>query len=435
MILSKLLSIPFGLLKSKSIFALLDQGIVSITNFSSGVIVGRLAGPEELGLYSLGFTLILLLTTLQDTLTTTPYMVYNPRLSPEHKPYYFGSTLVHHLAVSFLSTVLLALASLLLFIFQPDYRIGIVLLSLSMVFFFIVSREYLRKIYFANLNIRLPFFFDAFSSVIQLSTLLILAKTDRLSAVTAYWAIGLAAGAILVFLAGSVRTRCQIKMSRVREDFRHNWGFGRWLLISAALFALTMNVYPWLLAMFHGAASAGVWAACIGLTALGNPILLGMQNVIGPRVCHAFANEDLQSLRREVNSSATIFGAILTPIVVLLVAGGGMLVAWIYGDAYLGNGAIVVVLSCNMLLTAVIFPFSRALFALGRTDLDLRINIIGLIPLVTVGIFLTWKFGALGAACGLLLSNIFSSIVRLAVLREMYRRLSWSKALSPATTE
>lgn len=435
MTFNKVVSMSLSLLKSKSTFALLDQGIVSITNFSSGVIIGRLAGPDELGLYSLGFTLVLLLTTLQDTLTTAPYMVYSPRLSPEERRYYFGSTLAHQLAISFASTILLAFATLLLFIFQPNYRIGTVLLSLSTVLFFITTREYLRRIYFANLDMQLPLFFDAFSSVIQLTTLLLLAKTDRLSAVTAYWAIGFAASIILVFWARSVRTRCQIAIFRVREDFRHNWSFGRWLLISAALFALTMNVYPWLLTMFHGTASAGVWAACMGLTALGNPILLGMQNVIGPRIFHAYANGDLQSLKKAVNSSATIFGITLAPLVVLLVAIGGILVAWIYGDAYFGNGTTVAVLSCNMLLTAVIFPFSRAIFALGRTDLDLRINIIGLIPLVTVGIFLTWKFGPLGAACSLLLSNVFSSIIRLAVLRKMYRRLSWSQLLSPATTE
>ena len=57
-----------------------DQGVASATNFLTGVIIARACTKEELGLYMLGFSLISLMTDLQTSLITTPYMVYAPRL-------------------------------------------------------------------------------------------------------------------------------------------------------------------------------------------------------------------------------------------------------------------------------------------------------------------------------------------------------------------
>ena len=59
---------------------LADQGVSSATNFLTGVIIARACSKEELGLYMLGFSLVLFVTDLQTSLISTPYMVYAPRL-------------------------------------------------------------------------------------------------------------------------------------------------------------------------------------------------------------------------------------------------------------------------------------------------------------------------------------------------------------------
>ena len=77
---------PFGLVLSaegtlrQGLLSLADQAVVSATNFATGVIVARTCSREELGLYMLGFSVILLATDLQTSLISTPYMVYAPRL-------------------------------------------------------------------------------------------------------------------------------------------------------------------------------------------------------------------------------------------------------------------------------------------------------------------------------------------------------------------
>lgn len=48
-----------------------------------------------------------------------------------------------------------------------------------------------------------------------------------------------------------------------------------------------MNLYAWIVAAFHGTASAGSWAAALGVMTLINPLMLGVQNYLGPRIMHA----------------------------------------------------------------------------------------------------------------------------------------------------
>src|SRR5271156_525922 len=93
--------------------SLTDQAIVSATNFLTGVIIARSCSKAELGLYMLGFSLILLITDLQSSLISTPYMIYAPRLKGAAQALYTGSTLIHQLVFSVLTTVLLLGGALL----------------------------------------------------------------------------------------------------------------------------------------------------------------------------------------------------------------------------------------------------------------------------------------------------------------------------------
>ena len=77
-------------------------------------------------------------------------------------------------------------------------------------------------------------------------------------------------------------------------DLKRNWTFGKWVFASGLLWTASTNLYPWLLAFFHGAAAAGTFAACMGVVSASNPVLLGIQNLVGPKIAHEYAQGDPQ---------------------------------------------------------------------------------------------------------------------------------------------
>jgi O-antigen/teichoic acid export membrane protein len=102
-------------------------------------------------------------------------------------------------------------------------------------------------------------------------------------------------------------------------------------------------------------------------------------------------------------------------LTLVLILWGDRLIGMLYGHQYTGNRPVVAVLACNVLVTAVAFAFSRALFAVERADLDFRLNLTAIAIMATLGIWLVRSYGPLGAALGLLTTIVLTAVVRAVV--------------------
>jgi O-antigen/teichoic acid export membrane protein len=409
---------PFATLLSpgrtlhQGILSLADQAVASATNFLTGVILARTCSKEELGLYTLGFSLILLMTDLQTSLITTPYMVFAPRLKARAHALYTGSTLIHQLVFCLITMLGVAGGAIAVTHGMGPRGLGPVLWALSVVIALILLREHARRVSFARLRLVTAFLFDTSIAVGQVGGLLLLARLGLLSASRAYWVIGAVCGIAVLGWLWSDRECYHPRLGESLADLKKNWVFGKWVFASGLVWAVSMNLYPWFLAAYHGTASSGVWTACWGVVAVGNPALLGIQNLLGPKISHAYAEAGPMALRRLV---LKITAALTLPVSLLclaLILWGGRLVTLLYGQQYAGNGLVVAIMALNLLVTAVAFSFSRALFAFERADLDFLVNFAALFIMATLGFWLVRAYGLLGAAIGILAANFVTSAVR-----------------------
>jgi O-antigen/teichoic acid export membrane protein len=433
-VLAGVRKLPFGLSLSpgktlhQGIISLADQAVASATNFATGIIIARACSKEELGLYMLGFSLIFLMTDFQTSLITTPYMVYAPRLKGKAHALYTGSTLIHQLAFCLFTVFGVVCGAFVVGKGIGPKGLGPVLWALSLVIALIMLREHARRVSFARLRLKTAFLFDTSIAVGQIGGLLLLARFGLLSASRAFWVIGSVCGiAVLVWL-WTDRECYQPRMSESRADLKKNWVFGKWVFASGLVWALAMNLYPWFLAYFHGTASTGVWAACLGVVSVGNPALLGIHNFVGPKIAHVYAESGPKALRRFVlKITAAIFFPVSLLCLVLMVW-GGRIIALIYGRQYAGNNLVVAVLAVNVLVFAASFTFSRALMVIERADLDFLANSAALFVMVVLGFWLVRSFGTLGAAIGFLAANFVTSVVRAGI----FLRLPVHTAVSSA---
>ena len=217
-------------------------------------------------------------------------------------------------------------------------------------------------------------------------------------------------------------------MSESLADLKKNWILGKWVFASGLVWAVSMNLYPWLLAAFHGVASTGVWAACLGVVSVGNPVLLGIQNLVGPKIAHVYAAEGPRALHRLVLKITAVVATPMSLLCLVMFIWGGRFLALLYGRQYAGNRLIVAILALNLLVTAVAFSFSRALFAIDRANVDFLVNFTALFIMVTLGLWLVRAFGPIGAAFGLLGANFVASAVRVGVFLKLPNGLPGSQA-------
>ena len=396
----------------KGSFTLANQGVVSATNFLTGVAIGRFCTKDQFGLYMLGFTIVLFVADLQTSLISTPYMIYSPRLKENDLRIYNGSSLLHQVVFSIL--LILALAAWGGYLFSGFGPPGLapILLSLSAVIGFIMMREFIRRFCFANLAMRTSLIFDSFISVLQLSGLFLLAHLGFLSANLAIWIIGCACGFGSAAWLLLFRSSFAMRIGQSLIDFKANWRFAKWVFASGILWAVSMNLYPWFLTLFHGTASAGEWGACLGVLGLINVPLMGIQNFIGPKISYVYANNGESGLRSFAFKTSMLVGIIMSALCYVLYLFGDPLMVFLYGAKYTGNGSVIFVLALSLVAASLAFAFSRGLFALERADIDFKVNFIPLIILFTFGIWFVRYHGPLGAAYGLLLANLAAAAVR-----------------------
>jgi O-antigen/teichoic acid export membrane protein len=392
-------------------YSLASQSINSATNFFTGILIGRLCSKEEYGLYALGFSLVMLFAEFQTSFISMPYMVFSPRLHGSNRLEYAGSSLIHQLCLS-------ALASLLLFSGLGIVSFGVgpgglmkVLKVLAVVITLIMLKEFIRQLCFAMLNTKSAFLLDTTASLIQVTSLSLLALLGALSAERAFVVAGIACGTSVTLWFAANKNSFILKLYKAMPDFLRNWALVKWIIASHILWVSAMSLYPWFIATFHGVEATGVWAACLTVIMIGNLISVAIQNMLGPKFVHVLANSGVPAMRGFVFKSAMIFAFIMLIISVSLIIAGNSLVVLFYGFKYDGNGLLVSLLAINLVLSSVTFSFSRGLIAMERADMDFILNIAVVMSLL-LGIWLVRTFGLLGAAYGLLIANSLASSLR-----------------------
>lgn len=410
--LQKILSSLKALVSDKNGFlSLIDQGIVSAANFISGVIIGRSCSEEQFGLYMLAFTIITFSMNCQGSLITTPYTIYRHRMSDDDILQYTGSTIIHQFLYTFLIIILLVVASIFIsYGFGPSGMADVIKM-LFWVIGFILFWDCIRRINFAAFNVRAALIQDICIALIQICVLYFLSQSGWLSAASGVAAIGGGCAFIVLLWIFLNRKLFKVLLTRVVNDFLKNFTTGRWIFASVLLWTLGSSIPPWLVAEFHGVKITGIWAACVGVSRLCNPLLIGLQNYFRPKIAYAFRSGNVEELRKTCLVSTGVFGLLIAPFFLILLIFGGDLVSLFYGDKYSGNGFIISLMGLNLLLSGLTFPPSRALFTIGRADIDFKLNLVLLILLCTFGSFLIYKYDLVGACVALVINNFVSFII------------------------
>jgi len=121
-------------------------------------------------------------------------------------------------------------------------------------------------------------------------------------------------------------------------------------------------------------------------------------------------------------------GVAILAIGLLLIAGKPLL-GLVFGKAFLGAYAPLVILMLVPFLGIFSFPLSPMLYALGRSDAPLKAKLIATVVFFTAIAPLSWRFGVVGAAIALVLGNAANVAAMMLQLRGEHRRVRRPKAV------
>src|SRR5262245_13523245 len=165
---------------SRGLFSIVDQAIFSGTSFLTAALIGRFTSPDQLGLYYLVLSVVLIITGIQENLIAAPYAVYSKRHQGKELAEYAGSAWAHFVAVSFLAVVGVTIA-IPMFLLEGQSRIVPGLWAVIAVGPMLMFRQWIRRYTFASANVKSAIALDAIAAGLQLSALAALGYFGLLS--------------------------------------------------------------------------------------------------------------------------------------------------------------------------------------------------------------------------------------------------------------
>jgi O-antigen/teichoic acid export membrane protein len=405
------------------LFSISDQVIVSGTSFATSVIIGRLGSQQDLGVFYLAFTLVILARGIQIQLVAAPFQVLGQRRRGIDLAEYSGSSFVHELAVIGLTVMGLLGIFGMFAAWGQGSEFGPVVLVLLAAGPLLLLRDFLRQFYFGRLRPGWAVGLDATVAVLPFGGLALIAGLNVFSVASAYVVMGGASGlAAAGWLFGHRRRMFRLRAERVWSDWRLNWRFGRWALASYLLGSASTSVLPWLILAACGEAAAGIWAACMTPMGVLYTFVQGVTNYLTPLAARVLVSGGKAELRHVLVVTAIAMLFVLSAVSVFIGMTGDWIVVFVYGDEYGDTGTILLALALTILLTSVGAVAGNGLWALERPSLNFAADVSTIAVTIGSAMLLVFSWGVLGAAIAALLGSIVGVTVRVWTLIRLLRR-------------
>jgi PST family polysaccharide transporter len=402
------LALLIRLYYSPASWALLDQLIVSGMRFATTMLVGLFCGPEDLGIYVLAFSAILVVSISHESLIAKPYQILCQGLNRVRYRTYSGSTLAQMLALAAVVSLLALLATLSLLATAVSTKVFFTSLVLTITLPGILLWEFVRRQAFAAMEMRSAAILDGCLALIQLACLLSLGLLGQLTVVRALLVVGISGGVIGVVRLLYRRQDYQFVRRRMGLDAYRNWNFGRWFFAGQIVGLIQSYAVPWLLTLFYGAEKTGILMACQTLVLLSNPILLGLSNWLGPTAVRTYLELGVRGLNRLLWRVSLISNGCMLAFTLLLVWLGEWLLTSTFGTSFAGNGHLVAITGITALGFSMTVSGSSGLSAVLYPRVILYGTISGSVVAVLTLPLLVHFWGLTGAAWSLASGSLTS---------------------------
>jgi O-antigen/teichoic acid export membrane protein len=395
----------FGRTARKSVLSMVDQAVYSGSNFLTTIVVGRFCGLEQLGVYSLGFAVVVVAAVLHEAFIWTPYTVFRYRRGEDTQAEYTGSALVMQALMTALGMLLLAVAATLApYVSAAPPKlvsvIGILVWTLPLYLF----RDFVRRLLLAQLRVLQTLAIDVSVLAIQVGAFSALVWHGTLSVATAFLAVGFACAVVSLTWLALTSSRFAVRWKAVVPDVRAHWFLGRWLGASQLTDVGQNYAIHLILSVRLGMSATGIYAACASVVQIFNPLILGVGSVTAPRAAHVHAAAGVSDLRRVVGKATALLVAAAAVLCVGLSLYGETVLPVLFGrHEYRGQGQLITLLAVSTALFACGFAPSQGLWVLDRTDVNFKSKLAGLFAVALAAWWLTVPWGVAGAAYGRLI--------------------------------
>lgn len=408
---------------SKGTLAIVDQGLISGSNFLVNILLARWLGAEQYGAYAIAFGVFVLLSLVYQSLVLEPMAVYGASSYRDCMRGYLNTLLQIHFVISLSLLVVFGATAFVIHLFGQGSGLagafaGVTVASPCVLVFWLARRTFYLELSPAEAAAG-----SLLYSALIMVSLLVAYHRGWLSAFSAFLLIAL--GAAVASIGLWLRLRHQLKPGqpgpRLAETWKRHWSYGRWALATCVAGWIPAYIYYPILSSFTGMAQSGQLKALMNLTLPFEQTKAALSMLFLPYAARVAA--------RQSKSGAAAMTGQMT-----LLAFGGAIAYWgivlpfrvpifqfMYSGKYMEVMNLLPLVAFGQIFWSAAYGPAIALRGMEAPDAVFKAFAVATVASLIVGVPATWFWGLKGAIWGSNLADVASLIMVFAMVR---RRLN-----------
>jgi O-antigen/teichoic acid export membrane protein len=404
---------------AKGGLAILDQGLISGSNFAISIALARWLAPGQYGAFSLAFSVFLLLSYVYQSLLSEPQGVFSGSAYSQCLRGYLKALLGIQAMVTIFGIVLLGGSAVVVYFMGkadglPGALAGVAIASPCILFFWLLRRAYYMNLAPAR---------AAVGALIYCSLvaggLLLAYKETLVSPFSAYlmMAIGaLGAGFYLLSQVNKALPPDTVKAPTAGQAWHKHWEYGRWALAVSVVTWIPYYMYYPLVSAFNGMAQAGQLRALMNLSLPMEQSYTALSILFLPyaaRVCREKGIGASGPLVRRITLlfvvGAVAYWAVLIPF-------KGFVFHVLYGGRYTEVAHFIPYVALGTTMWAAAFGPAILLRAIESPDSIFYARVVASVLSLVVGVPATRWFGLWGVVGSIIVANFAAFLISMYIL-------------------
>lgn len=260
-------------------WALVDQALVSGSNFLTTIVAARLLGFEEFGQYALAFLILLFANSVHLAFNSEPMMSIGPIQEKHPNSQYFCATIIQQIVFSIISGFLVFILLLVISGYFDQFNLSKIAISIAFAIAFSQLQDFFRKYFYTRQK---PFHATAIDLIRYFSQFIFIILVHITIGISPNWMFFTIAASCLLSSIWGWRLMEPVKFDRqaTKEVVRRHWRSSRYLVLSALLMWFAGHLFTLASGAMLGAASVAAIFSCMSLLNMLNVLFLTFENVI-----------------------------------------------------------------------------------------------------------------------------------------------------------
>jgi O-antigen/teichoic acid export membrane protein len=412
---------------TKGGFAILDQGLISGSNFLISILLARWLIPAQYGAFSTAFSVFLFLSYVYQSLLSEPQAVFSGSAYRQCLRGYLKALLSIQLVVTVFGLVLLGGSAAIAYGLGkadgfPGALAGVAIASPCILFFWLLRRSYYMNLAPARAAMGAFLYF-----ALVTGGLFVVYKKALISPFSAYLLMAIGALGTGLFLLSQIKKALPpdtCDAPTASQAWRKHWEYGRWALGVSVVTWIPYYMYYPLVSMFSGMAQAGQLRAVMNLSLPLEQSYTALSILFLPyaaRVCREKGIASSGPLVRRITllfvAGAVVYWAILIPF-------KSVAFHILYGGKYMELAPLIPYVAVGTTLWSAAFGPAIMLRAIESPDSIFYARVVASVLSLVVGVPATWAFGLWGVVWSVIVANIAAFLISMYILQRKSNSIS-----------